>query len=404
MVNSPPEVTGAKPGEGEVIHDVLVNTGATTMTVFYIITPTENGCTGDDLPVDVEVLPALRAYDVTGGGSLCEGDVGVVVGLSDSQPNINYALHFNGTNTGTVVQGRGGPLAFPFPVNHAGEYTAVGTIVGKCETPMTGTVAVVVNTTPQGTGAIIGESDICEGTSASYAASGWTNADNYRWTLSPELSGASADAEQKEVMADVPGTATMIVEPHNPCGTGRPAQKSITINPKPTGTLVAPEKIYVGTPFIPTFETTAAIAQWQWTFGDGDVAQQSQPEKTYAQPGQYTLSVNVTDNRECTETTDTEIAVEEAPLLNVYSIKNVITANGDPENGFLFVENLDKFPANEVVLINRWGGEVFRQRHYANDWDARGSNGFLPAGNYVCIVRLTERGQTFSRTVTIVRD
>jgi gliding motility-associated-like protein len=91
------------------------------------------------------------------------------------------------------------------------------------------------------------------------------------------------------------------------------------------------------------------------------------------------------------------------PELSETNIKNVITANGDSRNGLLYIQNLEKYPSNQVVLLDRWGVEVFKKENYENDWDARRNGEFLPAGQYVCIVKLNETGKIYSRTVSIIK-
>lgn len=54
------------------------------------------------------------------------------------------------------------------------------------------------------------------------------------------------------------------------------------------------------------------------------------------------------------------------------TIPNVFTPNSDGINDFFEVVNLHLYPENELVVINRWGKEVFRQYQYDNRWDAAG--------------------------------
>jgi gliding motility-associated-like protein len=95
--------------------------------------------------------------------------------------------------------------------------------------------------------------------------------------------------------------------------------------------------------------------------------------------------------------------VSPVPDLSDANIKNVITANGDEQNGFLYIENIEKFPSNQVMLLDRWGVEVFKQDNYLNNWDARKNGEFLPAGQYVCVVKLNETGKVYTRTVSIIK-
>jgi gliding motility-associated-like protein len=60
------------------------------------------------------------------------------------------------------------------------------------------------------------------------------------------------------------------------------------------------------------------------------------------------------------------------------SIANAITANGDGHNDNWDIANLQNYPDNEVVVLNRWGNEVYRKKAYANNWNG----GQLNAGTY----------------------
>ena len=90
--------------------------------------------------------------------------------------------------------------------------------------------------------------------------------------------------------------------------------------------------------------------------------------------------------------------------LNETDIKNVITANGDDQNGFLYIESIEKYPSNQVVLLDRWGVEVFKKDNYVNDWDARKNGEFLPPGQYVCVVKINDTGKILTRTVSIIKQ
>lgn len=49
---------------------------------------------------------------------------------------------------------------------------------------------------------------------------------------------------------------------------------------------------------------------------------------------------------------------------------NIITPNQDNKNDAFVIENLKWYDENELVIYNRWGVEVFRNRNYKNDWQA----------------------------------
>jgi len=100
-------------------------------------------------PVVVTVIPAITQYNVTGGGSYCQGSGGVVVGLDGSELNVNYELFAGATSVG-IWSGTGAALNF-------GNQTNTGTVVytveaydatGTCSQSMSGSVNVTENPLP----------------------------------------------------------------------------------------------------------------------------------------------------------------------------------------------------------------------------------------------------------------
>ena len=99
-------------------------------------------------------------------------------------------------------------------------------------------------------------------------------------------------------------------------------------------------------------------------------------------PGRYTLTL--TDVNGCIKRFDFEVGEKDNCGCNFYT---AISPNGDGKNDYFFIDCKKKgcsdvldvcFPENEIVIFNRWGNVVFKDRPYKNDWDAQG----LPAGVY----------------------
>ena len=99
-------------------------------------------------------------------------------------------------------------------------------------------------------------------------------------------------------------------------------------------------------------------------------------------PGRYTLTL--TDVNGCIKRFDFEVGEKDNCGCNFYT---AISPNGDGKNDNFFIDCKKKgcsdvlevcFPENEIVIFNRWGNVVFKDRPYKNDWDAQG----LPAGIY----------------------
>ncbi|HEY5751405.1 MAG TPA: gliding motility-associated C-terminal domain-containing protein [Chryseolinea sp.] len=404
-VAAPTEIQGAAAGQGVAIHQALTNSGSQHKTVTYTILPTQNGCTGPPLDVTATVEPEVKKFAVTGGGAICLGNVGVTIGLVNSQPNMDYELEQDGQSTGITLTSPGGPFVYPNPVASDGTFTIHATVDGLCETDMDGNAIVTVRTVPQGTGLISGDNIVCLGSTHIYETSGWTDATDYQWILPTQMRSVREEERVAEIVAEQGGEAGAVqlqAIGTNPCGAGTTATKIISIHNNPVVAIEEPQVVVAGQPFNLVYNTTAPLMQWQWNFGDGGASTGQYPEHTYDQPGPYVVSLNAVDENNCSGSSTLDVVVTTAISSN--NIKNVITANGDSQNGYLIVEDLEKFPDNEVVLLTRWGNEVFRKKGYANDWDARIDGYFLPAGNYVCIVRLTETNNVFSRVVTVVKD
>jgi hypothetical protein len=87
------------------------------------------------------------AYNVTGGGSYCDGGTGVAVGLSGSASGITYTLYRGTTVAGTPVSGTGSALSFGMQTVE-GSYSVRATNADGCITGMTGTASVIINPVP----------------------------------------------------------------------------------------------------------------------------------------------------------------------------------------------------------------------------------------------------------------
>lgn len=60
------------------------------------------------------------------------------------------------------------------------------------------------------------------------------------------------------------------------------------------------------------------------------------------------------------------------------SIPNVFTPDNDGKNDFFMIRNIEDYPNSDLVILNRWGNEVFKATGYKNDWNG----GSLTEGVY----------------------
>jgi hypothetical protein len=96
--------------------------------------------------ITVNPLPAV--FDVTGGGSFCDGSAGANIGLSNSETGVNYQLMSGTANVGSVVAGTGQAISFGLQAS-VGTYTVVAvSAAGGCTSNMNGNAVLTTSPLP----------------------------------------------------------------------------------------------------------------------------------------------------------------------------------------------------------------------------------------------------------------
>jgi gliding motility-associated-like protein len=89
--------------------------------------------------------------------------------------------------------------------------------------------------------------------------------------------------------------------------------------------------------------------------------------------------------------------------LNALNITNLFTPNGDGKNDTFEIRGLDLFAENDIIIVNRWGNEVFKQANYKNTWTGEGLN----EGTYYYILRVKvhagDEWQVYKGYITLIR-
>ena len=81
------------------------------------------------------------------------------------------------------------------------------------------------------------------------------------------------------------------------------------------------------------------------------------------------------------------VVVADEPLTKAVDI---ITPNGDGLNDVFHIDGIDRYPDNLLIIVNRWGSEVYRKKNYKNEWDGTYGSDILPTGVYFYV--LTVKG------------
>jgi gliding motility-associated-like protein len=85
------------------------------------------------------------------------------------------------------------------------------------------------------------------------------------------------------------------------------------------------------------------------------------------------------------------------------NVPNLFTPNGDGKNDFFEIRGLNQYAENELVIVNRWGNEVYRQKGYQNTWKGDGLN----EGTYYYLLRIRRNSsaewEVMKGYVTLIR-
>ena len=104
-------------------------------------------------------------------------------------------------------------------------------------------------------------------------------------------------------------------------------------------------------------------------------------------------------------TGDSRVLLLGAELSLTPIIHNILTPNDDGANDYLFIDAISAYvDDNEVLLLDRWGVEVYRKQNFKNFNDTDnpydGSFDDLSPGNYICILKYA--GATAKQIITVL--
>jgi gliding motility-associated-like protein len=117
-----------------------------------------------------------------------------------------------------------------------------------------------------------------------------------------------------------------------------------------------------------------------------------------------TYYLTIADGRGCYDYDSVVVLVRNKPF-TMFFIPNAITPNGDGYNDRWYIRDLERYPDNEVRIINRWGDEVFYQKPYDNNWQGTWKGENLPGATYYYIIKIKFNGESydFNGPLTVVR-
>lgn len=184
----------------------------------------------------------------------------------------------------------------------------------------------------------------------------------------------STGATTRSIVIQNTDTITVLVTDTNGCSSS-------------SGTVIITEYPRPDTPSVTLIENILRSSPglfFQW-YKDG-IPIPGADGQNYTPDSSGTYSVEVSNQFGCSRISEgLEVVFE---INNENFIPDGFSPNGDGVNDVFFIQNIDLFPDNELIIFNRWGQELYRIQGYQNDWDGNFNGRKLPDGDYFYILTL----------------
>lgn len=113
-----------------------------------------------------------------------------------------------------------------------------------------------------------------------------------------------------------------------------------------------------------------------------------------------TYTVLVSNGKSCFSSDTVRVKVIPSDTLIFYS---AFTPNGDGDNDFFYIGNIQKYPDNLLKIYNRYDQVIFTSSGYNNEWDGSYQGNKVPTGTYFYILDTGTNKGKYKGTVTILR-
>lgn len=369
-------------------YNYLWNTGDTTQDIsslsngtYTVIVTDASGCTDSSSFQVNEPSPIGLVFDpVTHvtcyGGN--DGEIGVI----PSGGSLPYIYLWNTSNTTDVISNL-----------TAGNYNIVFTDINGCDTITMDTTITQPSKIPLQVA--IQDSTLCLDQVTNLAASG---ANTYTWEPASGLSATTGSnitatySTPTSIVYQLTGTDAI--------GCEDSLQFTITVNPYlgPNGPFVASTACFGDVNFTIDGVNGDTLS---WDFGDGGVGTGNPASHNYAQAGNYTGTLTITDINGCDTVLVQPVQINSATSFDQVQVPNIITPNGDGSNDELELgAAFDDCGNYSLIIYNRWGQPIYRGDKIAESFRGKAPfGGRLSNGVYFYVLEVD--GKSKKGTVTI---
>jgi gliding motility-associated-like protein len=381
--------------------------------VFYVVAMNEDTeCQAPDSVAHVVVLtvnpspeaPSLDA-DFNPGALLCEGDVVILTAGTVTGMPATYTWYLDGE----VILGE---TTDTYVTTVSGTYTVLATNSNGCVSDMSLPLTITIHSLPEKPEITPDPAILCEGNLTELRAT--PGASTYVWYRNGEPMNGSDYYYQGEY-PDPAGTwsYTVMAVSESGCSSTLSDVNEVTVLEPPAVPII--EQTPNGQQVMKGIEVRLVITNdneqtsevsYQWyrntTLLSNTQSRLLLPSVDFEHEGTYTVvaSKYVTVGEACTARATLVLSIGDIEI----TIPNVLTPNGDTWNDSFDIEGIewDWYDSTELIVVNRWGNEVYRKKGY-NGREGGFTGEGLQDGTYFYYLRLVkgDRSNTYKGFITL---
>ena len=156
--------------------------------------------------------------------------------------------------------------------------------------------------------------------------------------------------------------------------------------------------------FIDSTMSIDGIDVYDWDFGDGDNSSEQDPEHTYTQAGDYTVTLLVKTDKSCPDTITKLVSVTEFVVLYIPSAFR--PGSTIAENRVFTIKGTAMVDYS-LYIFDRYGQQIWSSHNFEDFWDGTNMAGQeVPAGTYIYKIEGTDykkRHILYKGNVTLIR-
>lgn len=358
-------------GTGSVNLFTGINNGTTDAVSTVSVTPTLNGCTGDESTFSITIKPTPSAPIVPATPVYCKNATASPL----SPSGVDYLWY-------TAATGGTGNITAPTPsTNLAGSQTYfVSQTIDGCEGPRSAE-SVIINELPTAALALV--STACPPLCTNLNLSSTDNLTMYNWDLGDGSTSSGNDTvfDHCYMESGLYNVAVTITDINGCTNTiNFPGAVSVADVPK-ASFYYEPMPVTMLDPTVNFINTSSGSEpiEYQWSLGlaDGTYYDSQNISYTYQEAGAYIVQLKATNMYGCVDSIYQTVIIEEETTLY---IPNAFTPNNDGDNESFSAQGIGIDSAGFTMYIfDRWGEKIFQTSDINEGWTGKTKSGVIAA-------------------------